>query len=153
MEEVREKMWHHEHGGKGHHDDSDLYLALPGSFNPLFSVVFHEDCMSNTRKYNECTCDSHALNIPSVIDIERVGYHYVMPVVCSLGVLLNLMVIYVLSRKLYWAPSFIFLRGLALADFLTTSITFVYGVTYCFNCPNTTAGFLRTFYQVNDISL
>ncbi len=63
--------------------------------------------------------------------MERIGYLYVVPIICGLGVLLNLFVIVVLCRRGFQGPSVVLLKGLAIADIVTTAVTLPFGFVYC----------------------
>ena len=66
-----------------------------------------------------------------VFQVERIGYMYIVPIICSFGVILNLFTIVVLSTKGFQGPPVLLLKGLAAADIVTTAVTLPFGFAYC----------------------
>ena len=56
---------------------------------------------------------------------------YIVPIICSFGVILNLFTIVVLSTKGFQGPTVLLLKGLAAADIVTTAVTLPFGFAYC----------------------
>lgn len=66
-----------------------------------------------------------------ILQVERIGYLYIVPIICGIGVVFNLFTIVVLSLKGFQGPPVVLLKGLAAADFVTTAITLPFGFAYC----------------------
>ncbi|XP_064619193.1 probable G-protein coupled receptor B0563.6 [Lineus longissimus] len=80
--------------------------------------------------------------------VEMVGYVYVMPVICSVGVILNLFNLFVLTRKQFTGASYLLMSALAMADFCTLLFTAPIGMSRCGDCMLDNAAYFRMFYEV-----
>ena len=62
-----------------------------------------------------------------ITETERIGYNYVMPLVCLAGIILNSLVVLVLSQKTFRASTYSYLIALAVADVCTAVLTLPVG--------------------------
>ena len=118
-----------------------------GEWNSVSNTFSSERCASDGSLPSNSS-PSECPNLEWRNDVERIGYTYVMTVICLLSITMNLLILLVLWRKQYKATSFILLKSLAVAETVTAFITCILGLTFCDVCPDTTAGFWRVVYQV-----
>lgn len=80
--------------------------------------------------------------------VEFIGYTYVIPVICAVGFVLNLLTFIVLMDRMFQKATFLLLKVLALADAVTLIVTLPFGPVYCDTCPHTQGGLSRLVYLV-----
>ena len=64
---------------------------------------------------------------PFITNAERIGYLYIMPIICVAGIVLNSLTILVLFRKSFRAATYTYLIALACADIWTAVFTLPIG--------------------------
>ena len=87
------------------------------------------------------------------LQVERIGYLYVVPIICSFGVLFNICTVVVLSRKGFQGPSVLLLKGLACADIVTTAITLPFGFAYCVWVSSKFSSVLQFHFDLSAVQL
>jgi hypothetical protein len=66
--------------------------------------------------------------------VEMIGYVYVMPTLCALCVVLNLLTIVVFTWGPFHSPIYAYLTALAVADTITGAVTLPVGMSRCSSC-------------------
>ncbi|ELT90439.1 hypothetical protein CAPTEDRAFT_197457 [Capitella teleta] len=105
-------------------------LVPPG--NPVTPV----ECLNTT-----CLPDN-TTSVPSLsmglseraLQVEKVGYVYVMPALCVVCVVLNLLTILVFHQGAFRTPIYAYLTALAAADTVTGAVTLPVGMSRCSSC-------------------
>lgn len=97
-------------------------------------------------------CENVTLSMSAKVDaetMEHIGYVYIIPVICSIGFILNIFNLTVLCGPYLKGSSYTYLTALAVADGLTCLIVFPIGFVRCSNClEETTTANLRVFYEI-----
>ncbi|CAH1797538.1 unnamed protein product [Owenia fusiformis] len=65
---------------------------------------------------------------------EHIGYAYVIPIICGIGMLLNALNLIVFTRKLLKGSTFTYLTANSAVDLLTLSLVFPIGLVRCGGC-------------------
>ncbi len=129
-------------------------LPSPGDDNGHNSGSPEPPCW-NDSSFSNCSTDEDDYYIFDPDNIhsawqntaEKIGYEYIMTVICSLSIILNSLTILVLSRQPSKAPIFFFLACLALADVVTSVMTLPFGLVHKSQYAHTPLGYFQLVYQ------
>ena len=78
---------------------------------------------------------------------EKVMYGYFIPVICTTGVLLNIINISVFTRRTFTGSTFTFLAGLGVVDLLTLLLVAPIGAVRCDISPHPGENYLKRVYD------
>ena len=80
---------------------------------------------------------------------ESVGYGLIIPALCSVGIVCNILNLVILFRKRLDATSYMYLLGLSAADLTTVTCAWPVFLSRCSDCYNPyQSGYIRRLYEV-----
>ena len=96
----------------------------------------HSTVSSNVTSVIRCDCQ-----------VEYIGYVYVLPILCCIGVITNVLNLLVFTQKHFQGSTFCFLTAMAAMDLMSTLLGIPLGPTRCWMPEHNVPRYIRSFYQ------
>ncbi len=96
-------------------------------------------------KNNACV---HIDSAGTVLKAEDIGYTIIIPTICAIGAMLNIINLVVLCQKTVTGICYTFLSAMAAADLITLVLVFPIGLSRCSNCQDSDATAAAKLYEI-----
>ncbi|CAH1796124.1 unnamed protein product, partial [Owenia fusiformis] len=107
------------------------------------TLIFDWPIITNDNHTENAKCEH------SMTHAEEIGYVYIIPIICGLGIIYTIINIVVLSQRCLEGTPYTYLLALESSDLVTLMLVFPIGFVRCMSCnTQDSAGYGRRFYEV-----